>query len=599
MDLNKNLNREEIPVKYTWDVESLYENQEKWDIDYKILEVEIEGFKKFKGKLDDSKLLLEALTSRDNIYRIAGNLYSYASLKLDEDTRASKYQMLSDKAFRIYVGADEAMAFFVPEILSLNLEKIENLIKENEKLKLYEKLLKEILRKKDHILSEKEEMIMAKVSEVSSNSENVFSMLNNADLKFPTIKSETGEEIEITHGNYVPLMMSTNRDVRKNTFKAMYSVYMGLKNTFAATLDGEVKSNKFFAEMRGYKTSLVASLDQNNISEAVYVNLIDAIHGNMEPMYKYISMRKKAMDLDEIHMYDIHNPIVKDYEFKYEFEDAKSLVEKALAPLGEDYINIVKEGFNSRWIDVYENVGKRSGGYSGGSYDSKPFILLNYKNSIDSVFTLAHEMGHSIHSYLSRENQPFVYSNYSIFVAEVASTVNEVLLINYLLKNSKSDSEKIYLLGHFIDAFKSTVYRQTMFAEFEKIINDYVREEGGLTADYLNAEYRKLNQLYFGPEMVLDEEIDHEWSRIPHFYYNFYVYQYATGYSAAVAIANKILNKEQGIVEKYINFLSSGSSDYPIDTLRKVGIDMESKEPVENALKVFSDLVDQMDDLIK
>lgn len=596
---NKLLERKDIDKRYKWDVESLYEDLDKWQVDYEKVEKDLEKFIKYKGRLrESSEILLEGLRARDEIFRRLGNIYSYASLKHDEDTRDSKYQALSDKAFRIYVRANEEMAFFLPEILEFTRPELEKFLEANKDLEIYRQELGEILRRKEHILSPREEAIMSKASEMASNSENVFSMLNNADLKFPRVKDENGQEVEITHGNYISLMMSKDRQVRRESFQKMYSVYMGLKNTFAAILDGELKSNKFFSEMRGYKNTMEASLDQNNISTDVYDNLIETIHENMEPMYKYVKIRKKALDLDEIHMYDIYNPIVKDYEFKYSFEEAKDLIEKALRPLGEDYLQIVREGFSSNWIDVYENLGKRSGGYSGGSYDSKPFILLNYKDTIDSVFTTAHEMGHSIHSYLSRKNQPFVYSNYGIFVAEVASTVNEVLLINYLLENSKSKVEKIYLLGHFIDAFRATVYRQTMFAEFEKIINEYIEGGGALTADYLNEEYKKLNALYFGKEMVLDDEIAHEWSRIPHFYYNYYVYQYATGYSAAVSIASRILKGEVGIVDKYLKFLSSGSSKYPLEILKEVGLDMETREPIENALKVFSNLVDEMDSLI-
>lgn len=596
---NKLLERKDIEEKYKWDVGSLYKDLELWEEDYKKVASKVKEFLTYKGRLKESpEILLEALRERDEIFRVLGNLYSYASLRHDEDTRNSKYQALSDKAFRLYIGSQEDMAFFTPEILEFTGEEIEDFFKKSEGLKLYRQEIRETLRRKDHILSPREEAIMSKASEMASNSENVFSMLNNADLKFPKIKNEKGEEVEITHGNYIGLMMSKDRAVRKDAFEKMYSVYMGLKNTFAAVLDGELKANKFFADMRGYKTTMEASLDENNISVDVYNSLIESIHNNMEPMYKYINIRKRAMNIDEIHMYDIYNPIVEDYDFNYSFEEAKALIEKALAPLGEDYLKIVREGFNSRWIDVYENVGKRSGGYSGGSYDSKPFILLNYKDTIDSVFTTAHEMGHSIHSYLSNKNQPFVYSGYSIFVAEVASTVNEVLLINYLLKNAKDKSEKIYLLGHFIDAFRATVYRQTMFAEFEKIINEYIASGGALTADYLNEEYKKLNRLYFGEEMVLDDEISHEWSRIPHFYYNYYVYQYATGYSAAVSIASRILKGEEGIVEKYIKFLSSGSSDYPLNILKELGVDMEKKDTVEKAIEVFAGLVDELDKLI-
>lgn len=596
---NKVLERHEIDDKYKWDVESLYKDLDEWEADYRKLEDRLEEFIGLKGGLSKSpEALLEALQKRDEIASLISNLYSYASLRSDEDTRNSSYQALQDKAFRMYIKVDEKMAFFIPEILEFSEEDLLAYIGANKELQLYEHGLREILRRKKHILSEREEAILSKVGEISSSPENVFSMLNNADLKFPSIKNQEGEELEITHGSYIPLMTSKDRGIRRDAFKSMYSVYGGLKNTFAAILDGELKSNKFFAEMRGYKNTMEASLDGNNISVDVYNNLIETIHNNMEPMYRYISLRKSTMELDEIHMYDIYNPIVEDVDLKYSFEEAKDLIEKALRPLGEDYLEIVREGFGSGWIDVYENVGKRSGGYSGGSYESKPFILLNYKGTLDCVFTTAHEMGHSIHSYLTRKHQPYFYGSYGIFVAEVASTVNEVLLINYLLENAESREEKIYILNHFIDAFRATVYRQTMFAEFEKIINEYVAEGGALTADYLNETYGDLNRLYFGDEMCLDEEIRSEWSRIPHFYYNYYVYQYATGYSAAVTIAHKILRKEEGIVDKYLNFLSKGSSDYPLNILRELGVDMETTEPIEDALKVFEDLVEEMEKLI-
>ncbi len=598
--MNKELvERERIDEKYKWDVESLYKNIDHWEKDYEKLNEKLNDFKQYENTLKSSpKVLLNSLRDYENIYRLVGNLYSYASLKQDEDTRVAKYQALADKAFRVYIKASETTAFFLPEILDFEEKQIKNFIEAENDLALYEHYLKESLRKKEHVLSAREEEILAQVSEIGSSSENIYSMLSNADLKFPKAVDSEGKEYELTSGSYIPLMESKDRVLRKSAFKNLYGVYKGLENTFAASLDGELKANKFFANMRKYKNTMEASLDKNNIDVKVYKNLIKSVHDNLQPMYKYIDIRKRVMGLDSIHMYDIYNPIVSNVDSKYSFEEAKEIIRESLKPLGEKYLNIVDEGFNSRWIDVYENKGKRSGGYSGGSYDSKPFILLNYKDTLDSVFTTTHEMGHSIHSYLSRKNQPYIYSGYSIFVAEVASTVNEVLLINYLLDNAKDKDEKTYIINHFIDSFRGTVYRQTMFAEFEKNINDYIAAGGALTSDYLNKEYRELNSLYFGNEMILDEEINVEWARIPHFYYNYYVYQYATGFAAAVNIANKILKGEDNIVDKYIEFLSSGSSDYPLNILEKLGIDMRKPHTVNQALDIFNQLVDDLDKLI-
>lgn len=591
--------RKDIPEKYKWDIESMYKTKEEWEKDLEYVLNKAEDFPKYKGKLDSSgEVLLEALNEQMDLYRKIANVYVYANMKLDEDTRVSSSQEMQDKALAAYVKIEEKTSFMTPEILSIDEAILNTFMEETEGLKLYDHYLKNILRKKEHVLSTEEENILAQMGEIYSAPQKTYSMLNNADIKFPKIKNEEGLEVEITHGNFIPLMESKNREVRRSAFEGLYTTYKSFKNTFAQLLNGEVKSNIVNARIREYNSALEASIFENNIPVSVYKNLIKSVHNNLDSMYKYMDIRKRALGVEELHMYDLYTPIVKDVDFNIPYEEAKQLVIKGLEPLGDEYINIVKEGFNEGWIDVYENKGKRSGAYSSGSYDSKPFILLNYHNTLDNVFTLAHEMGHSIHSYLSCKNQPYVYAGYSIFLAEIASTTNEALLLDYMLKNVKDDREKLYLLNHYLEQFRTTVFRQTMFAEFEMLIHDHVEKGGALTADYLCETYKKLNEKYYGPNVVVDDLIAIEWARIPHFYYNFYVYQYATGFSAAVEFSQQILNKGDTAVERYLNFLKSGSSDYPINVLKKAGIDMTTEEPVNNALKVFGELVEEMDKLI-
>lgn len=591
--------RKDIPVEYTWDLESMYKSVEEWEKDLAAVLEKAEEIEKYKGKVGESaNNLLGALNHMGEVYRKVSNVYAYAHMKLDEDTRISTSQALFDKALAAYVKVQEKTSFITPEILQIDEETMEKFYREEEGLKLYEHYLNNIFRKKDHVLSAEMENLLAQVGEIASAPENIYSMLNDADLKFPTIKDEKGKEVEITHGNFIPLMESKDRNVRKAAFEGLYTTYENFKNTFAQTLNGSIKANVFNARVRKYNSALEASLDENNIPVSVYHNLIKAIHNNLDSMYKYMEIRKRALGVEELHMYDLYTPIVQDVDFNIPYEECKELLIKGLAPLKDEYIEVVKEGFNERWIDVYENKGKRSGAYSSGSYDSKPFILTNYQNTLDSVFTVAHEMGHSIHSYFTKKNQPFVYGNYSIFLAEVASTCNEALLLNYMLDNVKDKNEKLYLLNYHLEQFRTTVFRQTMFAEFEKTIYEHVEKGEALTADYLCETYKKLNEKYYGPHVVVDELIEIEWARIPHFYYNFYVYQYATGFSAAIAFSQKILNEGDTAVEKYINFLKSGSSDYPINVLKKAGVDMTTEEPVNNALKVFRQLVDEMDRLI-
>ncbi len=591
--------RKDIPNEYKWDLESMYENVEAWNEDYKRCVELSKEFENFKGQVvKSSENLLNTLKKHDELYRLVENLYTYTHMKLDEDTRLGNSQELSDKGLSLYVEVEEKTSFLVPEILTLNVEELNKYLEEQEELKLYNHFLDDILRVKEHILSAREESILAQMGEVANSPQKIFSMLNNADLKFPSIKDENGKEIEITHGNFIPLMESKNREVRKTAFEELYKTYKNFKNTFAASLNGDLKKNIFNARIRNFASSREASLSANNIPLTVYDNLINAIHNNLDSMYKYMNIRKRALNLDELHMYDLYVPIVKDVDFNIPFDKGVEIIKKALAPLKDEYLAGMNEGFNSGWIDIYENRGKRSGAYSSGSYDSKPYILLNYHDTLDNVFTVAHEMGHSMHSYFSKKNQPYVYGGYGIFVAEVASTTNECLLLDYMLNNVTDKNERLYLLNHYLESFRTTVFRQTMFAEFEKLIYEHLENGEALTADYLCEAYKKLNELYYGPNMVVDEEIAMEWARIPHFYYNYYVFQYATGFSAAVAFSEKILKEGDTAVNDYLNFLKSGSSDYPINVLKKAGVDMTTEDPVNNAMQLFKRLVDEFDKLI-
>lgn len=597
--MTKVLERKDIEEKYKWKIESIFKTKEDWEKEYIKVEELLEEVTSYKGRVAESAdSLLNTIRDVEEVWRRLSNLYSYANMNLDVDTRDGESQILSSRALSLYTNVSEKTSFLTPELLELNQDQLDDLIADNEDLELYRQYFDNILRKKDHTLSTREEEILAQVAEIGEGFQQTFSMLNNADFKFPSIENEKGEKVELTHGNFIPFLESKDRRVRKDAFENYYSVYEDHKNTLASTLSGELKSNIFEANMRNYDSTRQASLDANNIPEAVYDNLIESVHENLDSMYKYMEVRKRALELDELHMYDIYTPIVQDVDVDYSYEEGVELIKKSLLPLGEEYMEAMVDGFNSRWVDVYENRGKRSGAYSGGSYDSNPFILLNYQGTLDNVFTTTHEMGHSMHSYLTREYQPFTYGSYSIFLAEVASTTNEILLLNYMLDRTEDASQRLYLINHYIESFRTTVFRQTMFAEFEMKINKHVEAGGALTADYLSETYKKLNDLYYGPNVISDEEIAIEWARIPHFYYNFYVFQYATGFSAAVDFADKILNGGQEEIDRYLKFLKSGSSDYAINILKEAGVDMTTKDPVNNAMKLFREMVEEFDRLI-
>lgn len=591
--------REEIPVELTWKLEDIFETDEAWEQEMAKLQEEIPKIEQYQGKLGESaENLYEVLQLQDHLSERLGKLFTYAHMRYDQDTTNSFYQRLNAQAESILTVASSKMSYIVPEILSIDEAKLNSFIKEEQGLQGYQKTLDEITRQRPHILSEREEAILAEASEPMGATAQTFSMLNNADLTFPIIKDENGEEVEVTHGRYIRFMESKDRSVRQAAFKAVYETYGKFQHTFASTLSGNIKKDNFFAKIRNYDSARQAALDNNNIPEEVYDHLVKAVNEKLPLLHRYIKLRKKVLGLKELHMYDLYTPLVQDVDMKITYEKAQDYVLKGLAPLGNDYLSVIKKAYEGRWIDVEENKGKRSGAYSSGSYGTNPYILLNWQNNVNDTFTLAHELGHSVHSYYTRKNQPFRYGNYSIFVAEVASTCNEALLNDYLLNNLEDEKQRLYLLNHFLEGFRGTVFRQTMFAEFEHTIHLKQQQGEALTAEKLTEIYYDLNKKYYGEEVVSDQEIGLEWARIPHFYYNYYVYQYATGYSAATALAQQILDKKDGAVEKYIDFLKAGSSDYPIEVLKKAGVDMSSKQPILDALQVFDEKLQQLEKML-
>lgn len=591
--------REEIPSQFKWKLTDMYPSNDLWEKDFRTCLDMSEKIQCFADTMTTSPdELLQCLDYNTEMERLSDKVYVYAHMSSHQDTTNSYYQELADRADSLKTKIASAGSFIVPKILSIPDEKLDEFLEKNDKLKFYKRFLDEIRRIKPHILSEKEEQILALSSEISRSPGTIFNMLNNADLKFPIIKDENGNDVEVTKGRYISLMESPDRRVRKDAFEALYSTYEKHINTIASTLSANVKGNIFNSTIRKYSSAREASLFQDNIPVEVYDNLITAVHNNLKLMHRYVALRKKLLNLDELHMYDIYTPIVKDVEMKIKYEEAVKLVKEGVSPLGENYISDLTKAFESGWIDVYENVGKRSGAYSWGCYDSHPYVLLNHNDTIDGMFTLAHEMGHAMHSFYSKSTQPYLYSQYKIFVAEVASTLNEALLMNYMLKNTNEKKEKMYLLNHYMEQFRGTVFRQTMFAEFEKIIHEKAESGESLTATSLSSIYRNLNAQYFGPDAVIDDYIALEWARIPHFYTSFYVYKYATGFSAAISLSQQILNEGTPAVERYLNFLKSGGSDYPLNLLKSAGVDMTSPEPINNALKVFESLLDEMEALI-
>jgi oligoendopeptidase F len=590
--------RSEINKKYKWNLKPMYESDEAWEEDYNKVKELVKKVVKFKGNLTGAKKLLYTLDVSVELSKVIQKLFVYSHMKKDEDNSSTVYSGMHDRAQTIMTEAESAKSFIVPEILALPEEKIEKFMNKRKELKLYKIYIDEILRQKEHILSSREEEILAMTGDMAQASDNIYTMFNNADIKFPSIKNENGDIIEITHGNYGNLLQSEDRKIRQKAFKGMYSVYQKNQNTLTAIMNSNVKKDIFYSKIRKYNSSLEAALDDDNVSAEVYNKLIETVNNNLEPMYRYMRLKKKMLALPDLHMYDLYVPMVSEIKKEISYEKAKEIVKAGLSPLGQEYTDILQEGFNDAWIDVYENEGKTSGAYSWGTYDSKPYVLLNYQNNVDDVFTLAHEMGHSVHTYYSAKNQNYIYASYSIFVAEVASTTNENLLMKYMLKNASDKKEKMYYLNHYLEQFRTTLYRQTMFAEFEKWTHEAIENGQALTCEDLKKKYYDLNVKYYGPDVIVDNDIEMEWSRIPHFYNAFYVYQYSTGFSAAASLSKAILEEGETAVERYKDFLKSGSTDYPINLLKKAGVDMTDPKPVEDAIAVFNELLDELEKLV-
>jgi oligoendopeptidase F len=585
--------REEIEDKYKWDVKKIYENDDLWEKDYSKLKIEAPDILKYKGKLGSKTNLLKFLKLRENILRLNEKLFVYAHLRNDENTQNSKYQGIRNKISVLSSETASYISFFMPEILDLCDEKYKEII-EDKKFSKYKFLFEDIRNLKKHTLNKDKEEIISVLSDSLESPSDIFNMLTFADMKFGKIQDENGNDVELTNSNYSIWLKSEDRKVRENAFKLMHNTFKSYENTYAAMLTSSLKTFVLNSKLRHYKSSIEASLKPNNIPVSVFENTIEAVNDNIEVLHKYIKLKKKLLGLTELHMYDLYTPVIKTPKVNIPYEEGVQIVKKALSPLGSEYLDVFEYGIKNGWVDVYENQGKKGGAYSSGCYDTEPFVLLNYNNDINSVSTLAHEMGHSIHTYYSNKTQPFEYADYTLFCAEVASTTNENLLINYLIDNEKDKDMKLYLMNQELESIRTTVFRQTMFAEFEKFAHESIERNIPLTAEEMNHFYYELNKKYFGDDIIVDKEIEIEWARIPHFYRDFYVYQYATGYSAAFTFSKRILNKEKGALEDYFNFLKRGGSDYPINILKNSKIDMTTRGPILNTIKRFDDLINKL-----
>ncbi|CAA7601144.1 Oligopeptidase F [Acididesulfobacillus acetoxydans] len=590
--------RAEIAADSKWRLEDIFPSNQAWEEEFAALEKLIPEAERFKGHLADSpESLYACLKWTDDLGLRLEEVYSYARMRRDEDNREPLYQGMTDRAGALAVKVGSATSFVVPELLALEPKRFEELRRYGP-LGIYEQAFEDMLRKREHVLSLAEEKLMAEIGELAEAPSTIFTMANNADLKFPEIRDAEGHEVELTKGNYLHFMESPDRRVRQEAFEGLYHTYQKQVNTWGATLNASIKADIFTAKARHYGSALEASLDDDKVPVTVYDALVETVHEFLPDMYRYVKLRKQALALDELHMYDIYVPIVPEFQMKIPYEKARTMVLTGLKPLGAEYLKALEAGFRNGWVDVYENEGKTSGAYSWGTYRSHPYVLLNHQDTLDSMFTIAHEMGHSLHTYFSNRSQPHIYAGYRIFVAEVASTLNEALVMEHLLSTTEDKKLLAYLVNHYLEQFRGTIFRQTMFAEFEKEAHALAEKGEALTADRFSEIYRGLNALYYGPDVVQDAEIAGEWARIPHFYNAFYVYKYATGFSAATALAKGILEEGQTAVERYLAFLASGSSDYPIELLRKAGVDMETPTPVREALRVFAGLVNRLEDLL-
>ncbi|MFB8454367.1 oligoendopeptidase F [Enterococcus faecium] len=599
MEVKQLPKREELPENLTWDLTKIFSSDQEFDEKYLELSEELKQSEKHKGTLDQgASQFLNAIEFVLRVYRQTEVIYVYAHLKNDQDTGNTDYQALYARASSLFSKVSEAVSWFEPEILQLSDDQIWQYFKEEPKLEVYRHYIQQIVDNRAHVLSAEQESLLAGAGEIFDASSDTFAVLNNADLVFPTIEGENGEIVQLSHGVYGQLLESTDRRVREAAFKGLYSVYEQFRNTFASTLGTHIKGHNFKAKVRNYSSAREASLSNNHIPESVYDTLVDVVNKHLPLLHRYMDLRKRLLEVEKLHMYDLYTPVLGEAPITFTYEEAKEKALEALKPMGEEYMAIVEKAFSERWIDVVENKGKRSGAYSSGSYDTNPYILLNWHDTLDQLFTLVHEMGHSVHSYFTRSNQPYVYGDYSIFLAEIASTTNENILTEYLLETEKDPRVRAYVLNHYLDGFKGTVFRQTQFAEFEHFMHTEDEKGVPLTSEYLSDSYGKLNAKYYGPAVEEDPEIKFEWSRIPHFYYNYYVFQYSTGFSAASALAKKILNQEPEALENYLAYLKAGNSDYPVEVMKKAGVDMTQAAYIEDAMSMFEQRLNELEELI-
>lgn len=595
----KHLKRAEVPEASTWDLTAIFPTDAAFEKELDELAGAVPFIRALQGTIgSSSQALLKGIEEVLEINQKLERVYVYSHLKNDQDTADSLYQNLHDKALSIFTSVSEATSWFEPEIMEIPEDELEKYLAENDKLKPYAHLLDSLTSAREHVLTAREEELLAGAGEIFAAPSKTFSVLNNADMTFPKVKNEEGQEVQLTHGLYGKLMESPDREVREGAFKALYKTYDGLKNTFATTLSTNVKAHNYKAKVHKYESARAAALANNHIPESVYDTLLDVVNEHLPLLHRYVDLRKDLLGVEELHMYDMYTPLTGEAPIKYSIEAAMEETLKGLQPLGEDYLAILQEAFDNRWIDWLENEGKRSGAYSSGAYDTNPYILMNWQDSLNQLYTLVHELGHSVHSYLTRKNQPYVYGDYSIFLAEIASTTNENILTDYLLKTQTDPKVRIYILNHYLDGFKGTIFRQTQFAEFEHYIHQKALEGVPLTQDFMTSYYAELNAKYYGPSVEKDPEIGIEWTRIPHFYYNYYVYQYATGFSAATALAKRIVEGEEGALEKYLSYLKAGNSDYPIEVMKKAGVDMTQSAYIEDAMKVFEERLNELEQLI-
>ena len=591
--------REEVPVALTWDLTTIFTTEAAFEESFKEVQTLIPELLALKGTLHQgAAAFLKALEFILTVSQQLEKLYVYSHLKNDQDTANATYQALYARCGTLLAQVSEAMSWFEPELLTLSDEEILGYLAEEPKLSLYRHYVEQIIANRAHVLPEEQEALLAGAGEIFRGPSTTFSVLNNADLEFPVIEGEEGEKVQLSHGLYGQLLESTNRRVREEAFKGIYQVYRQFRNTFATTLSTNVKSHNFNAKIRQYDSARAAALSNNHIPEAVYDQLVQVVNENLPLLHRYMALRKRLLQVEELHTYDLYTPLLGEAPIRYTYEESVAKAKEALQPMGPEYLAVVESAFNDRWIDVVENKGKRSGAYSSGAYDTNPYILMNWHDTLDQLFTLVHEMGHSVQSYFTRNNQPYVYGDYSIFLAEIASTTNENLLTEYLLKTESDPKVRAYILNHYLDGFKGTVFRQTQFAEFEHFMHEEDAKGTPLTSEFLSEHYGALNQKYYGPALTIDEEISLEWARIPHFYYNYYVYQYSTGFSAASALADKILAQEPGALDHYLTYLKSGSSDYPIEVMKKAGVDMTQATYLREAMQVFENRLNELEALV-